>query len=388
MMAVCIIMNQLKVNVMKRLSIMLLCLFSIVNISSAVDRGRLSIYFPDSISGSVVLEEWKMGAWAWERTVIDSAGIVNHKYVFDYQRKLDDVSNIVALNVYSGVKKYKMVFKNPYMGISRADMRLDNSDIVVRVDEVSGNRIVGIMMGSPENDFQFAHCAFTTAPIEGYRWHTPYFLDAKRHHIVDFDIIRKYPSNMELLNWVWQYRDYYSTDSLRLAFGLFDDNVRQTKSGRELQAFMNPKVSNKDFWKKEFCFYDTLGKAHDFSDVMNGKRVGLIIFWASWCGPCRVEMPHLVKLYDKYKDKVAFVSLSLDEKKQNWQKAVEQLSVPWPSLASFSDNKNTKPILEIFPVLEVPSFLLVDSDGNILQDALTGSERRKSVEQCILNCLE
>lgn len=76
------------------------------------------------------------------------------------------------------------------------------------------------------------------------------------------------------------------------------------------------------------------------------------------------------------------------KKKQNWQKAVEQLSVPWPSLASFSDNKNTKPILEIFPVLEVPSFLLVDSDGNILQDALTGSERRKSVEQCILNCLE
>ena len=84
---------------MKRLSIVLLCLFSIVNISSAVDRGRLSIYFPDSISGSVVLEEWKMGAWAWERTVIDSAEIVNHKYVFDYQRKLDDVSNIVALNV-------------------------------------------------------------------------------------------------------------------------------------------------------------------------------------------------------------------------------------------------------------------------------------------------
>lgn len=219
---------------MKRLSIVLLCLFSIVNISSAVDRGRLSIYFPDSISGSVVLEEWKMGAWAWERTVIDSAEIVNHKYVFDYQRKLDDVSNIVALNVYSGVKKYKMVFKNPYMGNPRADMRLDNSDIVVRIDGVSGNFIVGVMMGSPENDFQFAHCALIAAPIEGRRWHTPYFLDAKRHHIVDFDIIRKYPSNMELLNWVWQYRDYYSTDSLRLAFDLFDDNVRQTKRGREL----------------------------------------------------------------------------------------------------------------------------------------------------------
>lgn len=373
---------------MKRLCIILLCLFSIVNISFAVDRGRLSIYFPDSISGTVVLEEWVRGVESWERTVIDSAEIVNHKYVFDYQRKLADVLNVVAVTVYSGVKKYLMTFKNPYMGMTRADMRLDNSDIVVRIDEVFGNYIVGVMGGSPVNDFQFAHCALTTFPIEGSRWHTPYYVDAKRHHIVDFDIIRKYPSNMELLSWVWQYRDCYSTDSLRLAFDLFDDNVRQTKCGRELQAFITPKVSNKDFWKKEFCFYDTVGKAYDFSAVMNGKQVGLIIFWASWCGPCRVEMPHLVKLYDKYKDKVAFVSLSVDEKKQNWQKAVKQLSVPWPSLAAFSGNKNTKTVMEIFPVLEVPSFLLVDSDGNVLQDALTGKERGKSVERCILNCLK
>lgn len=79
--------------------------------SFAVDKGRLSVYFPDSISGTVVLEEWVRGVGSWERTVIDSAKIVNNKYVFDYQRKLADVLDIVAVTVYSGVKKYHMTFR-------------------------------------------------------------------------------------------------------------------------------------------------------------------------------------------------------------------------------------------------------------------------------------
>jgi len=58
-------------------------------------------------------------------------------------------------------------------------------------------------------------------------------------------------------------------------------------------------------------------------------KLKIIDFWASWCGPCRMENPNMVKLYDDFKDKgLAVISVSLDERKAAWTQAIQKDGMP------------------------------------------------------------
>ncbi len=79
--------------------------------------------------------------------------------------------------------------------------------------------------------------------------------------------------------------------------------------------------------------YDILTNHGDNRDEKYFNRTGritLIDFWASWCGPCRKEIPHVKKYYEEYKNKgVQFISVSIDAKKDAWTKALKEEQMPW-----------------------------------------------------------
>ena len=75
---------------------------------------------------------------------------------------------------------------------------------------------------------------------------------------------------------------------------------------------------------------DPNGKAMKVSDYVGKNKYVLIDFWASWCGPCRAEMPTVVEAYTKYHDKgFEVVGVSLDNDKDSWVKAIADLQMPW-----------------------------------------------------------
>ena len=129
---------------------------------------------------------------------------------------------------------------------------------------------------------------------------------------------------------------------------------------------------SKDGIRKYFVFYDANSKKYSFDDCLNGKSYALIVFWASWCGPCVREIPWITELYHKFNDKVAFVSMSVDSEKSNWIKALEEHPMEWLNLAGFPESK-TK-VMDVFSMSSVPCFLVVDNTGKLILDGIKGHD--------------
>ena len=121
----------------------------------------------------------------------------------------------------------------------------------------------------------------------------------------------------------------------------------------------------------DFEIPDTAGTMVRLSSF-RGKYV-LLDFWASWCGPCRAENPHLVKTYNKYKDQnFTIVGVSLDKSNSRalWLGAIKSDGLPWLQLSDlkFWDGVAAK----TYGVQAIPQNFLIDPNGIIVGRTLIG----------------
>lgn len=115
---------------------------------------------------------------------------------------------------------------------------------------------------------------------------------------------------------------------------------------------------------------DTNGVMKSLSSL-KGQYV-LVDFWASWCGPCRMENPNVVKMYNKYKDKGFTVfSVSLDSDRKKWIAAIAKDGLAWPHHVSELKGWQTS-ILPDFGITGIPFTFLLDKEGKVVQSGLRG----------------
>lgn len=129
----------------------------------------------------------------------------------------------------------------------------------------------------------------------------------------------------------------------------------------------------------EIAMKDPDGVERKLSDL-RGKVV-MIDFWASWCRPCRMENPNVVKLYKRYHDKgFEIYSVSLDKDRRQWLLAIEQDGLEWPN--HVSDLKGwTSSGGATYGIMSVPSTVLVDREGRIIARNLRGAELANKLKE-------
>jgi peroxiredoxin len=130
----------------------------------------------------------------------------------------------------------------------------------------------------------------------------------------------------------------------------------------------------------ELVMPDVNGKDVSISSF-RGKYV-LIDFWASWCGPCRMENPNVVKAYNEFKSKnFTILGVSLDKDKDAWKKAISQDHLNWTHM---SDLKywNSQAV-ETFGFQGIPFNVLVDPSGKVIAQELRGEELDAKLKQLL-----
>jgi thiol-disulfide isomerase/thioredoxin len=109
------------------------------------------------------------------------------------------------------------------------------------------------------------------------------------------------------------------------------------------------------------------------------NKITIIDFWASWCGPCRQEMPFMLSLYESNKERgLGIVGVSLDRDKDSWVTAIKKLQLPWPQMSDLKywDNE----VAKTFNITSIPHTIVVDQKGKILRRGLRGEQLKQFVE--------
>lgn len=124
------------------------------------------------------------------------------------------------------------------------------------------------------------------------------------------------------------------------------------------------------------------GKQVTLSDIKG--KVTIVDFWASWCKPCRIENPNLVKLYDKYHSKgleIISVSLERGNQKAFWIEAIKKDQLNWYNVSNLKFWQD--PIAQAYSVNSIPATFILDENGVLIAERLRGAELEAKIKSLL-----
>ena len=146
------------------------------------------------------------------------------------------------------------------------------------------------------------------------------------------------------------------------------ENARNREKTAEGQMFV------------DFTVVDENGKEQKLSDYVGKGDYVLVDFWASWCGPCRREMPVIKSVYDKYAGKgLTVLGVAVWDEPADTQKAIKELELPWPQITNAQKIPS-----DIYGFNGIPHIILFGPDGTILARGLYGEKLIAKVDEVMV----
>jgi len=327
---------------------------------------------------------------------VDTAIVMNEKFVFEgntdnpgqYFISIDNVQNPLSFLL----SNEKISVKIDKDNISASEVISKNNDVYKKFND--GLQAVVGELQELSKERRLAIYKKDTAKANALQVK----LQNGQSTVVDygFDFIKDNPNSIVSLVLLEQQTRVRGIDGERIveSFNALSDELKATSKGQKLNTTVQILAEES---KKEAAL--AIGKvAPNFeAPTPDGEMVSLndlkgkvtiIDFWAAWCGPCRMENPNVVKVYEKYHDQgLEIIGVSLDGQsrqknaKQEWLNAIDKDRLTWnhvSHLKYFND-----PVAQLYNIKSIPATFILDKDGKIVDKNLRGQRLEDRIKALI-----
>lgn len=173
-------------------------------------------------------------------------------------------------------------------------------------------------------------------------------------------------------------------------YNSFSKTIKKTKSAVKINQLVAPKETeevtedgevNVGDIAPDFTAPDPNAVAISLNTTLG--KLTILDFWASWCGPCRVDSPNLVKVHNAYKDNgLAIIGISLDKNKGSWEKAIENDKLDWTQVSHLM--RWDDPTAAAYGVNSIPQLFLLDENGIVIAKERHAEDFIPILEQILL----
>lgn len=176
-------------------------------------------------------------------------------------------------------------------------------------------------------------------------------------------IIKQFPTSQHLLRLIDWNKSKISDEELHGLLLLFDESAHSSPIYKRLSQYTDYQFNNKGAIPQDVALFDPAFLPAKLK--IDSTRYNLIVFWASWCGPCRQEIPQITKLFHAQRRNLNVVSISIDQNEKAWISALKQEKMAWPQMLLRRDSSFTK-FDKKYDLSAIPVSLLFDSQGNLV----------------------
>jgi len=288
------------------------------------------------------------------KVVYDSALFNNNEFVLS-QRSITD-PDLLSIRFFDSVSKGNkiMIITNEYTNSGTSGFMPETEKIViVGTYIVTAERFTNpFLMTAKEQNKTFLKYQNTRL------WEPNNFKDRNVQFLSLINKVKENSFSFYVLNQIANAKESFTKNELSAIYDQFDENVRNSPKGHLIKNFINSNIAQQtNFSNITFASFNG-----QLVKPVDDDKLTLIIFWASWCGPCREEIPLLKKLRIQFnEDSLKMISVSIDENREDWIKALKKENMSW-SHATIPAGGLPK-IKTIFRFSAIPIMILADKNG-------------------------